>query len=243
MERTLVIGDIHGGYKALKQAVQRAKVTTEDTLIFLGDYVDGWSESVEVVRYLMRLQQSQTCVFLKGNHESLCMEWMERGGDNPLWRRHGGEATIQSYAKVSEDEKQKHLKFFKQLRLYHIDTKNRLFVHAGFTNQKGVKAEYFEEYLCWDRTLWEMAISMPENMAREDPYYPERLKVYKDIFIGHTPVTRYGKEVPIRAANVWNLDTGAAYTGRVSIMDVDTEEFWQSDRVLDLYPDEKGRNA
>jgi serine/threonine protein phosphatase 1 len=40
--RTLVIGDIHGGLRAL-QILERAKVTTKDTLIFLGDYVDGWN--------------------------------------------------------------------------------------------------------------------------------------------------------------------------------------------------------
>jgi serine/threonine protein phosphatase 1 len=39
--RTLVIGDIHGGLRAFNQILERAKVTTKDTLIFLGDYVDG----------------------------------------------------------------------------------------------------------------------------------------------------------------------------------------------------------
>jgi hypothetical protein len=33
--RTLVIGDIHGGLRALHQILERAKVTTKDTLIFL----------------------------------------------------------------------------------------------------------------------------------------------------------------------------------------------------------------
>jgi serine/threonine protein phosphatase 1 len=41
MHRKLVIGDIHGGLRALHQIMDRAKVTTDDTLIFLGDYVDG----------------------------------------------------------------------------------------------------------------------------------------------------------------------------------------------------------
>lgn len=49
--RTLVIGDIHGGFKALKQVLERALVSTSDTLIFLGDYVDGWSESPEVIDF------------------------------------------------------------------------------------------------------------------------------------------------------------------------------------------------
>ncbi|HAH34085.1 MAG TPA: serine/threonine protein phosphatase, partial [Flavobacteriaceae bacterium] len=40
-KRTLVIGDIHGGLKALQQVWKRAQISKEDTLIFLGDYVDG----------------------------------------------------------------------------------------------------------------------------------------------------------------------------------------------------------
>ena len=40
MTRTLVIGDIHGGLRALHQIMERAKVTANDKLIFLGDYVD-----------------------------------------------------------------------------------------------------------------------------------------------------------------------------------------------------------
>jgi serine/threonine protein phosphatase 1 len=51
MGRTLVIGDIHGGLKALVQLLERAKITPEDEIIFLGDYVDGWSDSANVVTY------------------------------------------------------------------------------------------------------------------------------------------------------------------------------------------------
>ncbi len=51
--RTLVIGDIHGGLKALIQVLDRAKVTKTDVLIFLGDYVDGWSESPQVLDFLI----------------------------------------------------------------------------------------------------------------------------------------------------------------------------------------------
>ena len=55
MMRTLVIGDIHGGLKALHQVVERANITKDDHLIFLGDYVDGWSESAQVLQYLIKL--------------------------------------------------------------------------------------------------------------------------------------------------------------------------------------------
>jgi serine/threonine protein phosphatase 1 len=42
--RTLVIGDIRR-LTCIAQIMERAKVTKEDTLIFLGDYVDGWIKS------------------------------------------------------------------------------------------------------------------------------------------------------------------------------------------------------
>ena len=63
--RTLVIGDIHGGLRALHQIMERAKVTPKDTLIFLGDYVDGWSESPAVLDFLIELGQKQNCIFIK----------------------------------------------------------------------------------------------------------------------------------------------------------------------------------
>lgn len=243
LNRTLVIGDVHGAYRALKQVLERAQVTPKDKLIFLGDYVDGWSESKEVVRLLMALKQTNECVFLKGNHESLVLDWLLHHNENIQWLSHGGLATIKSYESISQDEKQEHRIFLEALEYYHIDDKNRLFVHGGFTNKRGVEAEFFKEYLSWDRTLWEMALAINPALSREDMLYPERLKIYHEIFIGHTPVTYCGFTVPTRAANVWNIDTGAAFKGKISILDVDTYEFWQSDSVVELYPNEEGRNG
>jgi serine/threonine protein phosphatase 1 len=65
MKRTLAIGDIHGGFRALIQVLEKANVTENDTLIFLGDYVDGWSESSQVMKFLIELSEMlQTSGFL-----------------------------------------------------------------------------------------------------------------------------------------------------------------------------------
>ena len=71
-KRTLVIGDIHSGLKALEQVLLRAEVSSTDRLIFLGDYVDGWSTAVETVDFLMDFEKTHECVFLRGNHDELC---------------------------------------------------------------------------------------------------------------------------------------------------------------------------
>ena len=67
--RTLVIGDIHGGLRALHQIMERAQVTQKDKLIFLGDYVDGWSQSPQVLDYLIKLNTKNDCIFIRGNHD------------------------------------------------------------------------------------------------------------------------------------------------------------------------------
>jgi len=135
-----------------------------------------------------------------------------------------------------------HILFLESLTDYFLDDNNRLFVHAGFTSLNGIKHEYFTRMFFWDRTLWETAMSLDKTMDRNHPEYPKRLTLYKEIFIGHTPVTRIGETVPVNRANVWNVDTGAAFKGPVTIMDIDTKEFWQSDPAYTLYPDENGRN-
>ncbi len=241
-KRKLVVGDIHGGLKALVQILERAQVTPDDQLIFLGDYVDGWSESPQVIAYLMELKKTHSCIFIKGNHDDLCYKWLKEGFDNPMWLFHGGQATVKAYDKLKADEKKKHIEFFESLENYHLDEENKLFLHAGFTNLHGIEREYFTETFYWDRSLWEMALALNPALTPKDEYYPKRLTHYKEIFIGHTPTIRIGKSVPVNAATIWNIDTGAAFKEPLTILDTNTKEFWQSDPVYQLYPGEKGRN-
>lgn len=239
--RTLVIGDIHGGFKALTQVMERAKVTANDTLIFLGDYVDGWSESAELVDYLINLSTKQKCIFIKGNHDLWCRDWLLDGIINDIWYRHGGKQTIASYQR-NQFNKESHIKFYMNMQNYYVDTENRLFIHAGFSSMHGPDHEVYQTNYSWDRTLLEMAMVMDKRIKKHSVLYPKRLKLYKEIYIGHTPTLRYNQDTPINAINLWNIDTGAAFTGKLTILDIDTKEFWQSDALPTLYPNEKGRN-
>ena len=240
--RTLVIGDIHGGLRALHQIMERARVTTKDTLVFLGDFVDGWSQSPQVIDYLIELKTTHNCIFIRGNHDELLLNWLDESKDNLLWYKHGGESTVLAYESVSKINKAKHIEFLQSLDDYYLDDENRLFIHAGFTNMNGIDFEYFPKLFYWDRTLWETALALDKNMKTNDLSYPKRLTLYTEIYIGHTPVSRIGKTIPVQMANVWNVDTSAAFRGPLTIMDVDTKEFWQSEPLPSLYPNEKGRN-
>jgi serine/threonine protein phosphatase 1 len=79
-------------------------------------------------------------------------------------------------------------------------------------------------------------------MDKHDLLYPNRLKLYTEIYIGHTPTSRIGQTVPVNKACIWNVDTGAAFRGPLTILDINTKEYWQSDVLPTLYPNETGRN-
>lgn len=241
--RTLVVGDIHSGLRALVQVLQIVEPQSEDCFIFLGDYVDGWSEATETVEFLLKFSTRYKCLFIRGNHDYLIHRYLNEGDTNPLWLASGGAESKIGYDLLSQEDKKRHVLFYESLKNYHIDTQNRLFVHAGFTNPKGPKVEFFANGVFWDRTLWEMAKALDPNISEKHPRYPQRLKLFNEIYIGHTPVTKMGETTPQHFGGVWNIDTGAAFKGPLTILDIDTKEFWQSDPVYRLYPDEKGRNV
>jgi len=131
-----------------------------------------------------------------------------------------------------------------------IDVNNKaknIFVHGGFDRHLLLKEQSVPYIYYWDRDLFYNALSYGKIEEGDDIKYPKRGKFKieepcKEIFIGHTSTVSWNTDKPINAANVWNLDTGAGFYGKLTIMDIDTKEYWQSDLVRDLYPEEKGRN-
>lgn len=242
MKRTLVFGDIHGGLKALNQLLERIDLSENDRLIFLGDYVDGWSESAQVIDFLIDLAQKQECIFIRGNHDVWCHEWLQNDVINEIWFMHGGKSTIESYQNTDLSRKQQHLEFFTNMKDYFVDENNNLFIHAGFSSMHGPEKEHYQTNFSWDRTLWEMALTMDKRIKKDSNLYPKRLLLFNEIYIGHTPTLHYDVEVPMQGCNVWNIDTGAGFYGKLSGIDVESKNFWQSDVVQTLYPNEKGRN-
>ncbi len=242
MKRTLVFGDIHGGLKALIQLLERIDLSGNDRLIFLGDYVDGWSESAHVIDFLIDLAQKQECIFIRGNHDVWCHEWLQNNVVNEIWFMHGGESTIKSYQNMDLSRKQQHLDFFENMKDYFVDENNNLFIHAGFSSMHGPEKEHYQSNFSWDRTLWEMALTMDKRIKKDSLLFPKRLLLFNEIYIGHTPTLHYNVEIPMQGCNVWNIDTGAGFYGKLSCMDVESKKFWQSDVVQTFYLEEKGRN-
>jgi serine/threonine protein phosphatase 1 len=226
--RTFVLGDIHGAYRALRQCLDKSGFDYErDRLIFLGDVYDGWSEADKCVDELIKIKN---LIYILGNHDEWVLQWILRGESQEIWLMQGGLNTIQT---ISNRVFEKHLSFLSRARLYHLEN-NRLFVHAGFLMDEPIEGQG-KDILLWDRSLAEKAITKYLINSKE------KITDYDEVYLGHTPTIRYKKNEPLNINDIWLMDTGAGWNGCLSIMNVETKEFFCSDCVVDLYPDEKGR--
>lgn len=227
--RTFAVGDIHGAHKALIQVLERSGFDREgDRLISLGDVTDYNPDSVQVVEELLSLKNM---VAVRGNHDIWASEYILENKKDPMWVWQGGKETIESYLETGKWEDERHREFFRTQPLYFIDQGNRLYVHAGFDPSRKIE-EQDEQVLCWERKLW-------NRLKRYETYHQDAPDFgYESVFIGHTPTIQYSDySGPVNIGSVWNLDQGAKKNGRLTIMNVATKEYWQSDLISELYPD------
>ncbi len=89
------ISDVHGCVDALKVKMNWVKLSGENRIVFLGDYIDYGPCSFQVLWYLYELQQkygADKVIVLKGNHEAMFLDWIHEYG-NP-YAAETGEAMI-----------------------------------------------------------------------------------------------------------------------------------------------------
>lgn len=230
-----VIGDIHARIEALKQCLDRSKFDYEkDLLIVLGDVVDGGYDIYEVVEELLKIKN---LILIDGNHDRWFKQHIATGWAENIWLDQGGKNTLKSYGAYEVEDVAVSIKaimntqgvnvpvthqdfFNKAMPYYELD--GMVFVHGGFDPKKSLTKQDIHT-LTWDRDLI--------YLARAEP-----IKGYKKIFVGHTTTQLMNNMMdivePIKYHNLIMMDTGAGWTGKLSVMNIDTEEVWQSDRQI-----------
>ena len=101
MSKIFAIGDIHGSFDQLRGLVQKIPIDfADDTLVFIGDYIDRGPNSVEVIDYLLELKRRHPgIIFLKGNHEDMLEKYLD-GTDRFTYLLNGGQDTLDRYLNV-----------------------------------------------------------------------------------------------------------------------------------------------
>lgn len=157
--RTFAIGDIHGELGHLHALLTKLPALDgEDTLVFLGDYIDRGPNSAQVVATLRSLSQKlgAKVVCLRGNHEDAWLRVIDRGWDEFVFPPNNGcLATMRSYtggkppveAELPAQREAEALfsgAFFPEdvvawLRAlpYYYEDEHAIFVHAGLPEGPG----------------------------------------------------------------------------------------------------------
>ena len=184
--RLIAVGDIHGEIEKLNLLLDKLLLTSNDKVIFLGDYIDRGEHSKEVIDRLIELSKTIECVFLKGNHEEMLLNTRisRRQEDVEHWLLSGGITTYDNYGDYPTIFNL-HGIFLENLKPYHIEN-NCLFVHAGINPDKKLEEQNSDDLFWIREEFYERSHSLP----------------YKIIF-GHTPFT-----VPFIADDKIGIDTG-----------------------------------
>lgn len=232
--KRFAIGDIHGNPTTLKQCLERSEFNKEeDLLIQLGDVVDSWSGTPEVIEELMTIEK---LVLIAGNHDEYFIKYWNTGVALPEWTEQGGQATLDRY-KDDIELMQKHIRFLRTaVPYYELD--NMLFVHGGVPNiYKDIRDQSIFK-ITWDRSMYIEACQRAKSAKRKNkPAKP--FGKWDKIFIGHTTTTiniltrKHCGYDPKFVVNVINIDTGGGLEGKLTIMNIDTNEYWQSDFAKD----------
>ena len=220
--KIICIGDVHGEIHKLKNLFEKLSFTKNDTIVFLGDYIDRGEDSKSVIDFVLSLKDKCNLVTLKGNHEMFAMDTLKfiQGQMSKIqmqrsWMMNGGVECIKSYDEESVRDGyyqrvilkmfEQHGDFFNDLKLTY-ETDNHIFVHGHLAHEQDVEDQ--EEWQC----LW----------GRYNDIYPH--KSGKTVVCGHT----------IQRSGVKNdgfkicLDTGSfLLDGYITAMVIDgTKEYF-----------------
>jgi serine/threonine protein phosphatase 1 len=186
------IGDVHGCVKSLEALIDEIQPSDEDHLVFIGDYVDRGPDSKGVIDFLLTLPDRCRCTFLRGNHEAMMLNFLDRN-ELELWHINGGDATLASYSVDGRVEiPETHVDFIRDTVSYHEEPEF-FFVHAGLKPHLTIMEnlqQHSSEVFLWERSH----LAVTERVWE------------KPVVCGHTP-----QREPINESKLICIDTGCVY--------------------------------
>ncbi len=220
------IGDVHGEIELLEKLLTEiegdAPEGEDNTLVFIGDYVDRGPDSRGVIERLMNAISGFDTICLKGNHEKIFVDFVTDPHDRlaSMWFRdmNGGRETVASYGidadeviDALEDPKRvdgllssipkEHIAWMDDLPVFH-QRDGYFFVHAGV--RPGVALERQSE----DDMMW-----------IRDRFLKSRKNHGALVIHGHTPK----RSVEVKKNRI-NIDTGACFWGELTAVALGEDE-------------------
>ena len=243
-----VSSDIHSAYtpwiKALKEAGFNENKYTHK-LIICGDLFDRKDESIEVLRFVMRMIEKDKIILVKGNHDILLEECCMRGFPYSYDKSNGTDKTIWHLGKLNSFEECCQITWgklarYRELLVNYFETQNYIFVHSWIpTHQVGkphpadkwitlTEDKYMEDWRNaadseWEEAMWSNPFKKWERGLNQTG---------KTIVFGHwhcslgycldnMELTEFGEETifePYYGEGIIAIDSCVAYTGKINVI-------------------------
>lgn len=221
---TYVISDIHGSYEKFKSILAQIDFKERDTLFILGDLVDFGDGTMELIADVS-VRVNVFCV--AGEHDFLAARMLKgfskmlKSGSTPdpeyiaemtAWVQDGGQATLDAFRALSEDEREGVLEYLEEMTLFEetdVGGKHYVMMHAGI-------ADYDPDTDLWDY--------QPEDFFSEPLDASYALIDGATVIVGHAP-TRTGKIE--RGEGSIFIDCGVCEGGKLGCLCLESgEEFY-----------------
>lgn len=207
-QRLFVVGDVHGCYTQLMQALAQVDFDfSQDLLIGLGDLVDRGPESLKCLNLL----QQPWFKAVLGNHEEMCLHSEHDRMMADLHCRHGG----QWFYDLPLIERQRIIALVRQLPIVlEIEHQGQRigFVHAD------VDLNHWEAFKAEVQRNPEAAVWGRGRIRNNRPHRYQAVKGIDRIFLGHTVVDQVTQR-----DNCYYIDTGAVFGKQLSVIEIDLQ--------------------
>lgn len=217
-KRLIIIGDVHGCFTKLVEALVSVEYTSElDILVFTGDFIDRGNENATILEWVSLLLREEKAYAVLGNHDDFMVEWAnafietQKNPENfmPLkpeyhfnWMRNGGSWATD----MSVDWLLSHAVWMRQLPLMleiELDSGQRAGVvhaelwHSWDTTKDLLSHAGVRERLVWGRDKIKQFLHSGYVSTTAD---------IDMLFCGHSVVS-----TPTKIGNQYYLDTGAVF--------------------------------
>jgi hypothetical protein len=238
--KIFAISDIHGFYDEMIEALDKAgfdKDNPEHWLVTCGDHFDRGRQPSRVMRYLLDLPRK---VLVKGNHEQLLLDCIDRGYPEYHDMSNGTAQTILDLAEVYDfdlacDRIRSRVKRFVDQTVNYFETKNHIFVHSWIPtiSQNDMFLKYDENWRDatdnrWDNAMW----GNPFDMHFLDLNQTGKTIVFGHwhCSTGHKMLGRCNDEFngdaiwePCYAEGIIGIDRCTAHTGKCNVIVLEDE--------------------
>lgn len=247
-KRTFAIGDIHGDLDALRAVMSKLPpLDRDDTIVFLGDYLDRGPKSAEVIRVVRAIDRELgvQSIALRGNHEDAWLRVIDEGWPEFIFpSQNGCLATMRSFTggevpekgALPREEETEDLfrgRFFpadvvEWMRSlpYWYEDEHAIYVHAGLPKKKNVGFQHPRDVEPKTALLW----------TRTEAFFREYRG--KRVVIGHTKTEQLPPELsghtPDDPTDMWAgecvvaIDTGCGSDGFLTAVELPSLTVYES---------------